>query len=58
MCLKVCYIQRILRLINNYSTVLGILLGIYTSALGAKMFVRVGGNSTEQIMFHLSYKHH
>lgn len=29
---------------------------LYTSALGAKMFVGVGGNSTEEMMFHLRYK--
>ena len=29
---------------------------LYTSALGAKMFMGVGRNSTEEIMFLLSYK--
>lgn len=29
---------------------------LYTSALGAKMFMGVGRNSTEEMMFHLSYK--
>lgn len=29
---------------------------LYTSALGAKMFVGVGENSTEEMMFHLSYR--
>lgn len=29
---------------------------LYTSALGAKMFMGVGRNSTEEIMFLLNYK--